>query len=66
MTRNMWLLAALFAVLAIALIYQSEFSGGLERPWAECRENLIQQMISGNCTPRQGVITSPPPAASGN
>lgn len=54
MSRNMWILAAIFAVMAIALIYQSEVGGGVERPWAECKENLVQQIFSGDCTPKSG------------
>lgn len=55
MSRNMWILAALFAVLAIAMMYQ-ESSGGIDRPWAECKESLVQQMFSSQCTPRTGGI----------
>ena len=47
----MWILAAIFAVLAIAMIYQSNTDEGIERPWATCKENLFQQMLSGACTP---------------
>lgn len=54
MSRNMWILAAVLAVLAIATIYQSEVGGGLDRSWAKCKENLIQQIFSGDCTPREG------------
>jgi hypothetical protein len=50
----MWILAAIFAVLAIAMIYQSEAGGGIDRPWADCKENLVQQIFSGACTPRSG------------
>ena len=60
MSRSMWILAALFAVLAIAMIWQSE-SGGLDRPWTECKENLVQQMLTGACTPssRSGILQPP-------
>lgn len=51
----MWILAALFAVLAISLIYQAEFGGGLDRPWHKCKENLVQQIFSGDCTPSSGI-----------
>ena len=52
----MWILGAILAVMAIASIYQSEFGGGIERPWNECKENLIQQMFSNACTPRRGGV----------
>lgn len=55
MSRNMWILAAIFAVMTIALIYQSEFAGGVDRPWMECKENLVQQIFSGACTPSSGI-----------
>ena len=40
MSRSMWILAAIFAVLAIAMIYQSNTDEGINRPWAACKENL--------------------------
>ena len=54
MSRGMWILAALLTVMMIAFIYQTE-SGNLERPWAECKESMFTQMISGECTPRDGL-----------
>ncbi|MBM84560.1 MAG: hypothetical protein CMM47_00865 [Rhodospirillaceae bacterium] len=57
MNRSMWILAALFAVMAIALVYQSEFDSGVERPWNDCKENLLQQMFSNSCTPRTGGVS---------
>jgi hypothetical protein len=54
MSRNMWILAALIAVIIIATIYQSEVGGGLDRPWTKCKESMIQQIFSGDCTPREG------------
>lgn len=58
MGRGMWILLVLFSVLAVAMIYQ-ESSGGIERPWAECKENLLTQIFSGECTPRSGGLTAP-------
>lgn len=54
MNRGMWILAALLAVLAFATIYQEEFGGGIDRPWAACKESLVQQWLGGDCTPREG------------
>lgn len=66
MSRGLWIFAALFAILAISVIYQSEFGGGVERPWTECKENLFSQMISGECTPRSGgFVTAPDASGSG-
>ncbi len=61
MGRGMWILAAVFAVMAIAMIYQSEVGGGIDRPWAECQESLVQKMLTGDCTPRSGRFTVPAP-----
>ncbi len=58
MSRGMWILAALIAVMAIAMMYQDS-SGGIERPWAECKESLVQQMLSDQCTPRAGSFRAP-------
>jgi hypothetical protein len=52
MSRSMWVFAVIFAIMAIAMIYQSESGGGIDRPWVGCKENLVQQMFSGDCTPR--------------
>lgn len=59
----MWILAAAIGVLAMVTIWQSEFGGGLDRPWAECRENIVRQMLFNECTPREGGFRLPPPAA---
>lgn len=58
MSRGMWILAALIAAFTIAMIYQ-ESSGGIEQPWAQCKESLVQQMLSGDCTPRTGGMRAP-------
>lgn len=53
MGRGMWIIAALIAAVVVAMMWQ-ESSGGIERPWAECKESLVQQMLSDTCTPRSG------------
>ena len=55
----MWILAAVFGVMAIAMIYQSTTPGGIDRPWAECKENLVTQMLSNVCTPRTNNFKTP-------
>ena len=55
----MWILAAVFGVMAIAMIYQSSTPGGIESPWAECKENLVTQMLSNVCTPRTNNFKTP-------
>lgn len=64
MSRGMWILAALLAVLAISQIYMAE-TGQLDRPWAECKESLFSQVFSGACTPRDGGM-APPLSAGGD
>ncbi len=59
MSRNMWILAAVIGVLALAMIYQSELGGGVDRPWAACKENVVRQMLFGDCTPRTPGISLP-------
>ena len=59
MNRSMMLLAAVFAVLAISMIWQAEFGGGIDRPWMECKENMVTQMFTGECTPREGLFRAP-------
>lgn len=64
MSRGMWILAAILAVLVISQMYMSE-SGQLDRPWAECKENLMSQVIFGECTPRDGSLAPPATAGGG-
>ncbi len=59
MSRSMWILAGIFAVMAIAMIYQSNSNGGIDRPWAACKENLFQQMLTQACTPVEKIIKLP-------
>lgn len=60
MNRSMWILAAVIGVLALAMIYQSEIGGGVDRPWAACKENIIRQMLFNECTPRSPGFALPP------
>ena len=58
MSRSMWILAALIGVMTIVMIYQ-ERSGGIDRPWAQSKESLVQQMFSDQCTPVTGGLRAP-------
>ena len=49
MSRNMWILAALLAVLSIATIWHSE-SGQPDPKWTLCKESLFVQVFTGACT----------------
>ena len=64
MSRGMWILAAILAVLVISQMYMSG-TGQLDRPWAECKESLMTQVISGECTPSDGRLAPPRTADDG-
>ena len=51
MSRNMWILAALIALLSLATIYRSE-SGMPDPKWSLCKESLVTQIFKGDCTLR--------------
>ncbi|MDA1310670.1 MAG: hypothetical protein O2985_13835 [Proteobacteria bacterium] len=63
MSRYMWILAALIAIIFGTHFYMEEFGGGVERPWMQCKESLVQQMFSSTCTPSDrggGALERPP------
>lgn len=51
MPRSMWILAALLAALSLATIWRSE-SGKPEPRWSLCKESLVVQLFTGDCTLR--------------
>ena len=51
MSRNMWILAALLALLSLAMIYRDE-SGMPDPKWSRCKEPLVKQIFKGECTLR--------------
>ena len=54
MSRNMWILAGLMAILSLALIYHDE--SGMPTPdHVKCKESLVTQIFTGNCTERSSV-----------
>ena len=54
MSKSMWILAALISVLVIASIYREQ--SGLDIPdHLNCKESMLQQMFSDQCTPRSGL-----------
>jgi hypothetical protein len=47
----MWILAGLILVLSLASIYRDQ--SGMHAPrWTMCKESLVTQMFSGDCTLR--------------
>ena len=57
MSKNMWILAALISVLVIASIYREQ-SGMKMADHLNCKESMLQQMFSDQCTPRSGLKKS--------
>ena len=54
MSRNMWILAGLMAILSLAVIYHDET--GMPAPdYVKCKESLVTQIFTGNCTERSPV-----------
>lgn len=51
MNRGMILIGVLLVGLVIAMIYQQQ--KGVERPWTQCKESMVTQMLTGECTPSQ-------------
>ena len=42
---------ALIAILMIVIIWRNEFSNLKKPDWTKCKESLIQQIFSKECTP---------------
>ena len=51
MNRGMIVIGVLLVGLMIATIYQQR--KGVRRPWTQCKESMVTQMFSGECTPSQ-------------
>ena len=58
MSRNGWILVALLSALALATIWNSE-TGGPKKRWHHCKESLVTQVFTGNCTLRFTGETQP-------
>jgi len=61
MSRVSWIILGLVAVLMISTLYMSD-TGQLDRPWMECKESMVVQIFSDQCTPRDGGLRGPAPA----
>ena len=51
MNRGIVVIGVLLVGLMIATIYQQR--KGVEWPWTQCKESMVTQMLSGECTPSQ-------------
>lgn len=49
--RRTGIILILLVGLVIAMMYQSR--EGVKRPWMNCKENLVSQMLTGKCTPTE-------------
>jgi succinate dehydrogenase hydrophobic anchor subunit len=47
--RRTGIILILLVGLVIAMMYQSR--DGIKRPWMNCKESLMSQMLTGKCTP---------------
>ena len=47
--RRTGIILILLVGLVIAMMYQSR--EGVKRPWMNCKESLVSQMLTGKCTP---------------
>ena len=52
MSRFSWILLILLVILAVSQLWMMD---NREAPsWTKCKENLLMQTITGNCTLREG------------
>ena len=58
MSRNGWIIAGLLTALALATIWNAE-SGRLKKTWHLCKESLVTQIFTGDCTLRFRGETTP-------
>ena len=54
MSRNMWILAGLMAMLSLAVIYREESNMPVPG-YVKCKESLVTQIVSGKCTERSSI-----------
>ena len=49
-----WIIFGLIGVFLVATIYRNEMSGAGDPPWTRCKESLVVQIFTGDCTLRFG------------
>ena len=54
-----WIIYGLIGVFLVATIYRNEMSGAGDPPWARCKESLVVQIFTGDCTLRFGGTVDP-------
>ena len=53
------LIFGLIGVFLIATNYRNEMSGAGDPPWTRCKESLVVQIFTGDCTLRFGGTVDP-------
>ena len=52
MSRFSWILLILLVILAVSQLWMMDNRNAPS--WTKCKENLLMQTITGNCTLREG------------
>lgn len=55
MNRTMWILLALLSILVASTIYR-EYANLPTPDHLNCKESMLKQFFSDQCTPREGLI----------
>ena len=45
----------IYGLITVLLVLSLSRCGTAERQWVQCKESLIQQYLSGECTPLEGI-----------
>lgn len=53
MNRTSWIIIGLLTALALATIWNAE-TGGPKKHWQRCKESLVSQVFTDDCTLRFG------------
>jgi hypothetical protein len=54
-----WIIFGLIGVFLVATIYRNEMSVAGDPPWTRCKESLVVQIFTGDCTLRFGGTVDP-------
>ena len=55
MSKTMWILLTLLVILVLSSMYR-EYSNLPTPDHLKCKESMLQQMFSDECTPRNSII----------
>jgi hypothetical protein len=54
-----WIIFGLIGVFLVTTIYRNEMAGAGDPPWTRCKESLVVQIFTGDCTLRFGGTVNP-------